>query len=257
MPDNSNEILSFDGINISETENQRMAVDLQTLNDAVNYRRMLYSYVEGALGNRIIEIGSGIGNYTDMLLNHGNVWATDIEDQYVQFLSNRFVGRDNFKVSILKLGGLPPEEWREILNFSPDTFVCMNVLEHIQDDTLAISEMVSCLSVGGYVTIIVPALPVLFCNLDRKYGHFRRYTKRSVTNLVSQVNNAKLVRCQYFNFPGILGWWFNHVLLNRAALPKRQTYIYDKFIVPVMNNLEKLFVPPLGLSIVFWVMKTA
>ena len=255
--ENINEAFSFDEINVHGTENQQVAIDLQTLNEARNYRRMLYSHIQDALGERIIEIGSGIGNYTEMLLEHGHVWATDIEDQYVQFLSKRFAGRKDFKASLLRLGALTADDYREILNFSPDTFVCMNVLEHIQDDIFAMNEMVSCLTVGGHAAVIVPALPWLYCSLDRKYGHFRRYTKDSVKELVSHIKNAQLVHCQYFNFIGVLGWWFNNVLLNREALPQKQTYIYDKFLVPWIDKSEKLYAPPFGLSIVFWVRRMA
>jgi ubiquinone/menaquinone biosynthesis C-methylase UbiE len=244
-------------INIHQTESHHMATDLQTLNDAINYRRMLYSHIVGIVGTRIIEIGSGIGNYTDMLLEHGTVWATDIEDQYVEYLSHKFTNRANCEVSLMRLGGLSTAELQAIHEFSPDTFVCMNVLEHIENHELALQEMISCLTIGGHVAVIVPALPALFCDLDRKYGHFRRYTQQTVRQLVSSLQNAELVHCRYFNFPGIFGWWFNHVLLKRDGLPKNQTAVYDKIIVPIINHLEKFMIPSLGLSIVFWVRKTA
>lgn len=253
----ANNFLSFEKIKIHATNCRQVAIDLQTLNDAPNYRKMLYSQIKGAVGQRIVEIGSGIGNYTEMLLTNGSVWATDIEDEYVRFLAERFAHRENFKVGLLKLGSISPPEHRQLVEFRPDTVVCLNVLEHIADDVSALKEMLSCVTVGGHVALVVPALPSLYCKLDKLYGHYRRYTKSSVAELASQARNAKLVHCQYFNFPGIIGWWINHVLLRREALPETQTRLYDRLIVPATSTLENLLPPPLGLSISCWVRRIA
>jgi 2-polyprenyl-3-methyl-5-hydroxy-6-metoxy-1,4-benzoquinol methylase len=243
----------FHRISITNTENHHVAIDLQTLHEARNYRGWLYSHIKEGLGHRIIEIGSGIGNYTEMLLSHGEVWATDMEEEYVQFLGERFAGRNNFRVGKLVLGNWDSEMYKTVGSFKPDTFVCMNVIEHIENDVQVMKDMISCLTIDGQVIVIVPALPWLYSNLDKKYGHFRRYTKSSVLDMVSQLQGAEMVHCQYFNLPGVFGWWFNNVLLKRELLPKGQTKIFDKYIVPVMKGLENIIVPFFGLSLVFWI----
>jgi hypothetical protein len=52
--------------------------DLEIMSDATNYRDWILNNVSSHIGNRILEIGSGIGNYTSKLSEYGSVMAIDI-----------------------------------------------------------------------------------------------------------------------------------------------------------------------------------
>ena len=52
-----------------------------------------------------------------------------------------------------------------------------NVLEHIEDDALAILNLYGKLEPNGQLLIYVPAFPFLYSEMDEKVGHFRRYTR--------------------------------------------------------------------------------
>ncbi len=54
---------------------------------------------------------------------------------------------------------LVSEEFRGLRMVAPDSCICLNVLEHIQDDAEAMSSMASILPKGGVVVLIVPAFP--------------------------------------------------------------------------------------------------
>lgn len=65
-----------------------------------------------------------------------------------------------------------------------DTILCVNVLEHIEDDATAIRRMDQILAADGHTLILVPAHQWLYGEYDRLDGHYRRYNKRMFADLV-------------------------------------------------------------------------
>ena len=55
---------------ITQTEDAFIRDDLEQMKFAKNYNRWLYSLVEPFIGQRVLEIGPGIGNMTGLMLNH-------------------------------------------------------------------------------------------------------------------------------------------------------------------------------------------
>ena len=68
-----------------------------------------------------------------------------------------------------------------------DAVVLLNVLEHIEDDTLALQQVFNILKPGGIAIIEVPAGPHLYDTYDKALMHFRRYSMR---NLVAKLNSV-------------------------------------------------------------------
>lgn len=232
----------------------QVTADLQVLAGAVNYRRWLFDHVAGGLGGRILEIGSGLGNYTSFFLEHGVVWATDSDEAYLEHLRQAFAQRPDCTVSRLELGAQTAEQSAALHEFSPTAIVCLNVLEHVEDDAAAVRFLYESLAPGGSLRFIVPAAPRLYSPLDRAYGHYRRYARTDISRLLAEIPDARVEKCRYFNLVGVLGWWFNYVLLERKALRPRQVRLFDR-LVPVMARLENVVAPPFGLSLVLWVGK--
>ena len=112
----------------------QVAEDLETLSRAHNYHRWVHAAIQGALGRRIVEIGAGIGNYTGLLLEHGRVLAADPEPAYVAHLRRKFAGDERFEAMELTLGDWSAQTRADVRRFRPDTFVCLNVLEHVEQD---------------------------------------------------------------------------------------------------------------------------
>jgi SAM-dependent methyltransferase len=86
-----------------------------------------------------------------------------------------------------------------------DLVVAADVLEHIRDDRAAMAEIVRVLRPGGLIVITVPALPSLWGGQDIVSHHFRRYTKRTLRELL-QAGRLPGARVQYFNtflFPAV------------------------------------------------------
>ncbi|GIK82041.1 MAG: methyltransferase domain-containing protein [Pseudorhodoplanes sp.] len=62
-----------------------------------------------------------------------------------------------------------------------DAVVMQNVLEHIEDDAVALREVARLLRPNGLLVLEVPAGPQFYDSFDRLVGHFRRYRMRELT----------------------------------------------------------------------------
>ena len=115
-----------------------------------------------------------------------------------------------------------------------------NVLEHIESDLDALKSIKKSIKPGGRLAIYVPALPMLFSDLDRKVGHFRRYKRRE---LISKVEAAGFTveKCFYSDSIGVLAS-FALILVgfrNKAGLGSKQSMVfYDRLIYPISKTLD-------------------
>lgn len=121
-----------------------------------------------------------------------------------------------------------------------DLIYSFNVLEHIEDDVASLKEMYCVLSRKGKLCLFVPAFPCLYSAMDKKVGHYRRYTRKE---LIAKVENAgfRVTCCVYKDFCG----WFATLVykwLNKGngAINPKLLKCYDKVIVPVSILCDKI-----------------
>ena len=62
----------------------------------------------------------------------------------------------------------------------------LDVIEHIEDDLQALRNIHGLLAENGVLIINVPAYMHLWCSRDTIYGHYRRYTKRNLTAMITE-----------------------------------------------------------------------
>jgi ubiquinone/menaquinone biosynthesis C-methylase UbiE len=81
-----------------------------------------------------------------------------------------------------------------------DLLLLIDILEHIEDDQGFIENCFKVLNKNGKLLIFVPALPVLWSDLDEKGMHFRRYTAKDINRLLANSNiEHKIIRRSYAN----------------------------------------------------------
>jgi SAM-dependent methyltransferase len=117
-----------------------------------------------------------------------------------------------------------------------------NVLEHIDNDVEALNEIRKKIKPGGKLAIYVPALPFLYSGLDKKVGHYRRYTKKELIKKVSAAGFT-VNDCYYNDSLGILATLTVKVLgyKNKVGLGSPKSIVlYDKIIYPVSKILDRL-----------------
>ena len=96
--------------------------------------------------------------------------AGDIDEEHLARLRTRFHHRSNLRVCHCDL--TKPEDFRPFLE-SMDSVVCLNVLEHVEDDLLGLRNVHSALKPGGRAIILVPHGQEVFGSLDVALGQVK------------------------------------------------------------------------------------
>jgi SAM-dependent methyltransferase len=217
---------------------------------AKNYLAWQGRLILPELGQRVVEVGCGVGNFTGQLLDREAVIALDPEPDCIARLKQRHPARGNLEALVCD----PCEAcFADLVRFHPDSCVCVNVLEHIQDDRQALKAMASILEPGGRIVLFVPAFQSLYGPVDRNLGHYRRYRRSEIAQLAEEVG-LDLKKAHYVNLAGFFGWWTNAHVLKRESQSELQIKIFDRFIVPLLSRFEAVCAPPFGQS-VFAVLK--
>jgi SAM-dependent methyltransferase len=208
---------------------------------ARNYNAWLLERSARYLGSRVIDVGAGIGTFTEALAaDRELVVALEPDSRFAKHLRRRFSHRPNVEVRQEQAAAL------ETMPSRADTIVCFNVLEHIGDDVGTLASFCKALTPGGRLLLVVPAHPKLYGSLDRFLGHERRYRKKDVASLFTRagfdVEELRLV-----NPLGALGWFVSARLLRRRVIPSRSLALFDR-LVPALRRLDELELP-VGLSV--------
>jgi SAM-dependent methyltransferase len=80
-----------------------------------------------------------------------------------------------------------------------DAVIMLNVLEHIDNDLLAMQQVHRILKPGGVVIIEVPAGPHLYDSYDKSLKHYRRYTLAGLRRLAQQAD-LRVVKQSHLGF---------------------------------------------------------
>jgi len=212
---------------------------------APNYNAWLGRRFADHAGQRVLEIGAGIGTITSLLARgREKVVALEVDDFYVQRLKNRF--RDQPNVVPYK-SDVALADWERLKGERFDSIVLSNVLEHIEDDGGAVRRFAQILSPGGRLIILVPALPLLFGAMDEAVGHYRRYTMEGLRGVL-EGNGFAVETLEWMNLVGIPGWLVNSRLLRRRAMPPLQLRLYDQ-VAPLLAAAESKVKLPVGMSL--------
>jgi SAM-dependent methyltransferase len=133
-------------------------------------------------------------------------------------------------------------------NYIADTLVCMNVLEHIQDDEAAVRNFARRLKAGGTMVLLVPGVPAVFGRIDQRLGHYRRYSKAGLRALLLHTGFG-VQKLRYFNLVGLIGWAWNTRFANLEKQSDAQIRVFDGYVVPWLSRLEGVLPPPIGQSL--------
>jgi SAM-dependent methyltransferase len=219
------------------------AATLERLAEAPRFNRWMFDRVRPWVGDRVLEIGSGIGNLSQFLVDRPNVVLTDTAPEYLTRLRERFGHLEGVEVMRLFL----PHIDAHVAQRRFDTIVCLNVLEHVADDDLSLQAMRSLLDRRGRLILLVPALPGLYGSLDRALGHVRRYTSRELRAKFDR-GGLRMRHLEYFNLAGLPGWWLTGRVLRREMIPAASLRWFD-MLVPLFR-LERLLPWRLGQSLI-------
>lgn len=220
--------------------------DLEALQVLRQYRDWILNEFKPHLSGAAVEIGAGIGSYSELLLKF--VSSLDlVEPSALQFrhLEQRFLGDP--RIRVLQAGA---EAWAQAApSESRDTIIMINVLEHISDDVQTLRDLHRVLRPGGHLLLFVPALMLLYSRLDSLLGHHRRYDRSGLTQKVEGAG-FDVLWCHYFDFLGILPWLVVNRLGGATTFSPKAASLYDAVGVPMTRTLERYHRPPIGKNLI-------
>jgi len=220
--------------------------DLEIMVGGNNYSGWIYRRILPFIGQRILEVGAGIGNFIRLLVNRELIVAVDKHPACVDYLKAR-LGSSRTVVP-MELDISDPAV-RELSPYEFDTVICLNVLEHVEDDLSALAHMQSVLRPGGILILLVPAFQFLYGSVDRSLGHYRRYNRKSLIPKMVQAG-FQVESTMYTNMIGMAGWFLNNRVLGWHKESARQIGFFDRFVAPWAERLERWIQPPVGLSLI-------
>ncbi|MBX3729702.1 MAG: glycosyltransferase [Candidatus Sumerlaeia bacterium] len=211
-------------------------VILQSLRRARGFNRWLFSQFSPYLGDQVLEAGCGIGNLTELMLDRKRLVCVDLDDFYVDRLAQNYGYLANFRIGRADL--TKRADLRAAIEDRPvDSIVCVNVLEHIEQDEEVLGHFHDLLAPGGRVVLLVPHDPALFTGVDEALGHCRRYTRGELTTKM-QAAGFKVVKCKGFNRVGGLGWRLSGKVLGRRTITPGQMAVFE-LLLPLIRFVER------------------
>jgi glycosyltransferase involved in cell wall biosynthesis len=215
---------------------------LDRLSRAPRFTQWMADVVRPYVGSRVLEIGAGTGNMSLHLMPRSIYWATDVNPSYLDYLATLRAARPYMRVGYTN--ALDPATFPASQHF--DTVVCLNVVEHVEDDVGALRNIRAVLENGGRAIVLVPSGPKLYGSLDEVLGHCRRYT---ADQLAAAARDAgfRVEDILKFNRPGVIGWWLNDRILRRRTFGIGQIRLLNA-LAPIFRLVDPwLPFPPLSL----------
>jgi SAM-dependent methyltransferase len=223
---------------------------LSVISKADNFNRWMYETIKPYCKGKILEVGSGVGNISKYFLeDKSEILLTDIRDNYCEILRENFsdkpslLGVKNIDLVVDNFEIIYKDEINQY-----DTVFALNVVEHIENDLLAIENCKKLLRTGGHLIILVPAYQALYNQFDKELFHYKRYVKLDVVSLFKQAHMF-VFKSFYFNALGIAGWFVSGKLAKNQTIPSSQMSFYNK-IVFLAKFIDFVLFKSIGLSTV-------
>lgn len=224
---------------------EQMGSQLDYLSQAVGFNAWMFSQYEPFIRwGKVWEIGSGTGNMSSYLLKADLAMLTEYDDGYRAVLEKRYAGQPKVRVEKVDLINLDVEHFR---SFGFDTIISTNVLEHIPDDKAAIQAITATMKPETVMITLVPAHPFLYGTMDKAVGHFRRYTRKGLIQLLEGAGH-QVEEAFFFNRVSALGWFLKFRLFRRPAFAEGDIALVEK-LLPLLK-LEKFAPLPFGQSLI-------
>ncbi len=234
--------------------------------DALQRMQRLHPYYAWTLdllrpyiGRRVLDAGCGTGHFTTLVAREADfVCAVDLSHENLHTLRQRLGNRSN--VEVLRLDLDSDNDLEALAARQLDSVVCLDVLEHVEDDRALLQRVADIVPPGGQLAIKVPACPRLFGSIDRASDHYRRYARGPLVQRVEQAGWI-VECCQYMNLAGVGPYWLKSRVLRRRStfsqtFSPRQLDMISR-VVPWIRRLDRLTGPPIGQSLVLGARKPA
>lgn len=152
---------------------------------------LLKKYINSDKRVKVLEIGCGTGGVLKMMSKFANfeLFGAELSLDYLKFIKDRLPA---VKVLQLDATNLPFTDQFDVI-------CAFDVIEHIENDVLALRNIHKSLKKDGLVYITVPQHKWLWSSADDKAYHKRRYSKKELMDKVKR-ESFEIVFCSSFVF---------------------------------------------------------
>ena len=213
---------------------------------ATNWKSYYASLIKPHLGQRVLEVGAGLGATTPALHDPSvREWVClEPDESFYKLLDEKINSGElpaGCKAVHGTLASLPEDDLY-------DAILYIDVMEHIEDDHAEARIAGRHLKLDGHLIVLSPAHQWLFTAFDHSIGHFRRYSRTRLAQITPI--NCTVHKLIYLDSAGMLLSTANKLFLRQSMPTLEQILFWDQFVVPVSKILDRLFSFNLGKSVV-------
>lgn len=215
---------------------QQDAYGSQILNQLERTRRFnawMGDTLRPFIGDRVLEIGAGIGTLTEQMIPRDAYTASDINPVYLAFLRSYVLGKPY--LTVRHVDATRAEDFQGFERRF-DTVMMINVLEHVPDEAATLANVMASLEPRGRFVVLVPQHPALYGTLDEALDHRERYTQDGLRRSL-ETAGFEVERIFDFNRASVPGWWLNGRVLKRRSFSRIQLKIFDT-AVPLLRHVD-------------------
>ena len=164
--------------------------------------------LEEARVNSIVEVGAGNGALSWHISAGRDYLGFEPDEQAFEQATQRLAARPR---ATLVNAEIPPAATEQY-----DALVALEVLEHVDDDAKALVQWSRWVRPAGLVVLSVPAKQKRYGPYDRAVGHYRRYERDQLLEVMAQAGLEDL-RIYSYGMPlgYVLEFYRNRVLAQR------------------------------------------
>jgi SAM-dependent methyltransferase len=228
------------------TDVKYIGKELEIFAYASNWKNYYGSLLRPYFGQRVLEAGAGLGATTLTLYDQKVIeWiCLEPDKSFYQLLEERIRKKELPAACKAIHGTLTDLDPGDMF----DTIIYIDVVEHIENDRAEIEVASQHLKPGGKLIILSPAHEWLFTPFDRAIGHFRRYSRASLSKIGPA--NCVEVKIVYLDSAGMLLSLANKLLLRQSMPTLKQILFWDRWIIPISKILDTILFYRLGKSVV-------
>ena len=202
--------------------------NLEAMKHAKRYNDFLLGLIRKySVGHRTLDHGAGAGTFA-LPISDDDAGVICVEPD------------SSFRAELTQSGLEVASNLEEIASGSLDYAYSLNVLEHIKDDQKTVGELYRCLKPGGRLLLYVPAFTILYSQMDRHVGHFRRYRRKPLRNLLQSVG-FEVSAAYYVDSLGFLATLVYKLVSDRTgAVSPGSVSLYDALVFPLSRVIDFL-----------------
>jgi len=221
------------------TEDEFGSKILARLRRANRFNAWMADMIRPYIGQNVLEIGSGVGNLTDKLIPRKTYYATDINPLYLHTINNLKEDKPYLSAAYLDLNDIA--DFRDQNKYF-DTVICLNVIEHLDDDFQAMKNISGLIEKDGKAIVLVPRGQWLYGTLDEVLGHKRRYSVDVLKKLADEAD-LRVHKIVSFNRISSIPWFVNGKILKRRAFGYFQILVLN-LLTPIFKRIDKYLPVP-------------